>query len=1295
MIDRILEFSVRNRLPVIAVAVALAAGCVLAVYHTPVDAIPDLSENQVIVFTEWAGHSPHEVEDQVTYPLSLSLQGLSGVRVVRSSSDVNFSMISVIFEDGVDLTAARQELAERLAAAGGSLPAGVTPQLAPDALATGQIYWYTVEGAGQDPGRLRAIQDWYVRPQLQSVPGVAEVATVGGYPTEYQVEVDPYRLRAHRVSLADVLEAVARSNGAVGGHVVEKGNAEYLVRGAGLLGHGPDGRFDRQRALRDLEQAAFPRRGGTPLCVGDVATVTLGAGFRRGVLEKDGAEATGGVVLMRRGENPLEVTRRIKHKIGELAPGLPDGVRIVPFYDRTPLIEGAVGTVTRTLVEAMITAAVCVLLVLLHFRTSFIIALVLPLAAATPFGVLWVLRRLGVVDVPTNIMSLAGIAISIGVLVDSSVVLAENAMHHLKRHFGDRPVRGDVRGIVLAASREVGRPLFFSVVIMLLSFLPVFAWGGMEGKMFRPLAFTKSFALLAAALLTITLVPALCTIFIRGRLRSEQDSWLVRSVTDVYRPVLGYLLARPGALVWFLGATCVVGLAPLGSRWIFLTVLFLALVGSGLTVQGWPARVGAMASLVLIALVAGQLIQPLGREFMTPLDEGMVMDMPITVPRASVTQSGDDLKARDMVLCTFPEVEMVVGKAGRAETPSDPAPLDMIETMVNFRPREFWPRRKLRHTEAERQAEVVYLALLERGLIEAPGDEAARGALVEEAVQAAMPTFDAQMRGYAAGRNRELEREIGPQGHESLTPHHERLWREHVAAVDGELLRRGAAVYTRLILEELLLRAPTANTQALAAVRDRRALRAQPPEAGAAHAAGHHHHGASTDTPPPAYRISPALEVLHRDLTHDFEGRIALVRMGREELAGFGGELDRAVQMPGWTNVWTMPIQNRVDMLATGVNTAVGVRVLGGKLEDVVQTSEAIAAVLRRVRGAADVVADPVRGKGYLEIVPDRERVRRFGLSAGDINDVVETALGGKVATMTVEGRERHPVRVRCARAWREDEETVKNLPVAAAGAGWPSGRLLALSEVADVRVAEGPATIKSENCLLRNYVRLNVRDRDLADFVEEARQTVARAVALPSGVYVEWTGQFEHEVRARKTLMFILPLVVALIGLVLYLTYRDLADVALILLAVPGAVAGGMLLQWWFGYKFSVTVWVGYIACFGMATSTGIVMLVYLRQAVAKAGGLGALTPEQLRQAVLDGAVQRLRPKLLTEGTTILGLAPVLWATGVGAEVIKPMAVPVLGGLLIADEVIDLFLPVLFYRVRRRRWERLQSTRA
>jgi Cu(I)/Ag(I) efflux system membrane protein CusA/SilA len=1398
MIERIIAWSIRNRFLVIVGWAGLAVLGVYALFRTPVDAIPDLSENQVVVFTEWQGHAPLEIEDQITYPLSLALEGVAGVRTVRSSSDFGFSMINVIFEDDVDFQAARRALSERLAQANVGLPAGVTPRLAADALATGQIFWYTVEGSGQDLGRLRSIQDWYVKPQLSSVAGVAEVASVGGYATEYQIELDPRQLQAHGLTVVDVLNAAEHSNATIGGHLIHKGNAEFVVRSHGWLGaSGPEGNeTDPRQVIRDLEKVVLRTRDGAMVRLGELAAISLGPQTRRGILEKDGSEVTGGVILMRYGENPLEVTRRIKQKITELQPGLPPGVRVVPFYDRTPLIEGAIRAVTGTLLEAMITATICVLIVLLHVRTSLVISLTLPLAVLASFTIMWMLRGLGFADIQTNIMSLAGIVISIGVLVDASIVMAENAMHALKEAFGDRKVVGDVRAVVLPACQAVGRPIFFSVVIMLLSFLPVFAMGGAEGKMFRPLAFTKSFALLAVAVLAITLVPALCTIFIRGRLRREEESWVVRTLIDVYRPVLNYLLDRPAPLAWFLGILFLIGLAPLGIPSVLLGTLAVALVVNLLLIQSRLMRVLAGISLIVTALVAQDLITPLGREFMTPLDEGMVMDMPITVPRASIVQSGDDLKARDMVFCRFPEVDMVVGKAGRADTPSDPAPLDMIETMINFRPPQYWPRRKLREADARAQAAAVFDSLVARGAISPPADRAACAGLVEASVLAQLPVYDSLMREYAYQRNREFSRALGirlvhstveqmlrmlkEQGtlardysdgdialivsglepklaerlaasvepedivelarqarpklqasgliaaqadvfvsqpglakralenlHTALGGTREtfftrlqrlvqgesrQLWLAHVEQLDRDIVPRAAATWTRLLLEDYLDRSQILDPALATAQRETKKFR-QGAEKESARPHVHHagaDHGAAMGTSGNLPDPHPALNRLQDELAGPFAKRLLLWKKDREDLAGFGGELDRVMQMPGWTNVWTMPIQNRVDMLATGVNTAVGVRVLGKKLDDVVTASEAIAKTLKDLQGAADVVADPVRGKGYIQIDIDRETATRRGLNVGDVNRVVETALQGCVVTTTIEGRERRPVRVRYARKWRDSEESIRKMIVQPPPE--PGAAPTLLEDIASIRAREGPASIKSENGFLRNYVRLNVRNRDTSEFVEEARRLVDERVALPPGVHVEWTGQFEHELRARQTLALVVPLVIVLIGLILYWTYHDLADALLMLLAVPGSIAGGVLFQWLFGYKFSMSVWIGYIACFGMATSTGIIMLVYLREALAKAGGLEKLNLDQLRQAVLNGAVHRLRPKILTEGTVVLGLAPMLWASGVGAEIIRPMAAPVLGGILIADEVIDLLLPVLFYWVRRRRWRKMHG---
>lgn len=1470
MIERLIEWSIRHRVAMIVAACVLAVCGAMAVGRTPMDAIPDLSENQVLVFADWPGHNPREMDEQVTSPLSRHLQGIEGVRVVRGASEAGFSLLHLIFDDGVRFEIARSRVQERLTLLGDTLPSGVTPRLSPDAVPTGQIFWYTLEAQGFDLGRLRDIQDWYLRPQLSSVPGVAEVASVGGHVREFHIELDLAKLQERGLSPRDVCDAVEHSQAILGGNVIHKGNAEFLVHapaGFGATAASSD-EVERQ-TLRDLESVLVPLRntdrrsggvsppirengastdttggltpparqadrGAISLRLRDIARVTMGPKPRRGVFEKDGSEVVGGVIAMRYGHNPLEVTRAIRRKLTELRSGLPAGVHVMPCYDRTPLIEGAIATVTGTLLEAMLGATLCVLLVLRHLRSSFIIAITLPLAALASFVVMAVLRMLGVVDIQTNIMSLAGIAISIGVLVDSSIVMAENAMTHLHREFGDKPVTGDVRVTIYAACRTVGRPIFFSVLIMLISFLPVFALGGIDGKLFRPLAFTKTFALIAVALLSVTLVPALCTLFLRGRIRAETESWLVRGVMEVYRPVLNYLLDHPAVMAWIISATLIVGVTPVGHDGLSRAVLFAALVAVGWTAFSHQpearAKVhdkfalarasGWCGSLVVIALIAQQTMKPLGIDLRVPLDEGMVMDMPITVPRISVTQSGDDLKARDMLLCRFPEVDMVVGKAGRAETPFDPAPLDMIETMVDFRPVEFWPKRKLRRTDAERQGRAVLDALVAAKLLVVPPSGGSSTANTPdrlkaelrtefvESIAAAQSRCELGLREFAYLRNQEfqtrfsreliqsalarlaeqwhaegrLTRELQPGDvawmQESLAPHlgthlvmsleeddlralaehalaqlsegdllvantrsrttswanwmrtagrellgreaptefawlrsallrvQRAAWANHTESLNRELFDRGMRSFTQLVAEELLTRSdevdPRVETwldQILAA----RQPLVVPPSGGEekrdentdrlkAELQADHHHTGRKLPPLPVIDPVPELEAVIAEQTQRFARWAFLWPSDRDELAGFGGEMDRTLQMPGWTNVWTRPIQNRVDMLATGINTEIGVRVLGRSLDEVVAASEDIAAVLREVPGAADVIADPVRGKGYLEIVPNRERLAELGVDPRDVWHVIETSLGGKQVATVLSGRGRHDVRVRATRDAARDELAVKQLPVPRRLEG-RADSFATLGDVADVRIAEGPATIKSENGLLRNYVRLNVRGRGTFEFLAEAKRAVAENIELPEGTFVEWTGQFEHSEQTARTLRIITPVVIGLILLILWLTYRDWADTCLMLLAVPGAIAGGVFFQWLFGYRWSVPVAVGYLACFGMATSTGIIMLVYLREALEKRGPFSSLTEGDLRAAVLDGAVHRLRPKLLTEGTTILGLAPMLWATGVGAEVIRPMAAPVLGGILIADEVIDLLIPVLFYWVRRSRWQTAQRS--
>ncbi|MGC1272234.1 MAG: efflux RND transporter permease subunit [Planctomycetaceae bacterium] len=1372
MIEKVIEYSVRNPLIVILLALGVAGWGVYAVLNTPVDAIPDLSENQVIVFADWPGRSPREVEDQVTYPLSVNLQGLAGVKAIRATSEFGFSMVNIIFEDDTDFYFARQRVLERLSIAGTFLPAGVNPYLAPDANALGQIFWYTVEGEGHDLGRLRAIQDWFVRYQLYSVPGVAEVASVGGMPIEYQIDIDPNKLRAYGVTLGELYTAVDKSNSAVGGRVLQKGRAEYLIRSVGWI-----------ESTEDIENVVVKAVDGVPVTVGQVAAVQLGPSQRRGVLEKNGSEAVGGVVLMRYGENPLEVTERVKEKIAELQPGLPDGVRIIPFYDRSRLIHGAIDTVRDAVTEEILVASAIILLVLWHVRSALIVCLTLPMAVLTAF----ILMRL--FEIPSNVMSLSGIAISIGVLVDAAIVMVDNAMHRLHGEFGQRKVTGDTTDLVLPALTSVGRPIFFSLLIMIVSFIPVFALGGMEGRMFHPLAFTKTFALVGVSVLAVTLVPALIPKLIRGRVRGEEESWLVRRVVEIYRPTLWFLLDHPWPIVWLTAVIFILGSIPTGMAWLPPIVIALTL---GWTL--WTARrdrsrghriAGSLSVVVLlvIALVADQHMTRLGREFMPPLDEGTLLDMPVTVPRAGITQVTNDLKARDALLRSFPEVEGVVGKAGRAETPTDPAPLDMVETILNLRPREHWPKRDLKYDDALAQSTTVLAMFVGKGWIEA--DDEQRNGLLNDATMFAVEEFDETLRTAARTEMLAFESRLAP----ALT--HAAV-KETIRLLDesGKLARRPNDEETLAIAEGLapefgaaLVESPGVATVTELAERISRelaAIGAVEPSTDllvwrpgplrqawreAVETLGGDRTTFSTllldaveeehderwrafvdalnwrlfDQAVPLYtqlaamqlrkaaveqslwkgpdderELYAAMELLEEPFADD----LLLWRRSQDDLLK---ELDSTVQVPGWGNIWTQPIINRVDMLATGVRTEIGVKVFGDDLEEIQQVANQIAAVLEKVPGAADVFPDQIIGEGYVEIDIEREKAARYGINVGDIQDVIETALGGKVITTTVEGRERFPVRIRYARDFRVDEESVKNLLVAAAAgtnreaagtnreaAGRPEGEPVAgestlpepdaptqvpLSTVADVRVVEGPSMIRSENGLLRAYVQLNVRDRDAVGFVEEARRAVAEQVDLPAGMYVEWSGQFEHQVRAKRTLTVIVPVVVLAIFVLLYVTYHDLSDtLSVLLLAVPGAVAGGVLFQYLMGFNFSVAVWVGFIACFGLATENGLVMLVYLREAVENKGGLAAMTLADIRQAVMDGAVHRTRPKLLTEVTTVVGLAPMLWASGTGAELMAPMAAPVLGGMLVSDEVIDLLLPVLFYGTRKRRWAKLHG---
>jgi Cu(I)/Ag(I) efflux system membrane protein CusA/SilA len=1029
MIDWLIRTSIRYRALVLILYAGIAGWGYWAMLRAPIDAIPDLSENQVIVFADWPGRSPQEVEDQITYPLTVTLQGLAGIRVVRSQSGSGFTMINAIFDDDTDLYFARSRVLEKLQLAQAQMPRGVVPQLGPDATGVGQVYWYTVEGRGHDLGELRALQDWFIRYQLNSVPGVAEVATVGGFVRQYQIDVDPARLRAFDVSVGDVREAIERSNTNVGGKVVESGGQEYAIRGLGLI-----------QSIADIESLMVAERNGRPVYVKNVATVGIGPDFRRGALDKNGVAAVGGVVIIRHGENTQAVIARVKEKIAGLKVGLPDGVDIVPFYDRTDLIVRAVDTLKDALIEEILLVTLAHIVFLWHFRSILIVTLPLPLAILISF------LFMHYTGISSNIMSLGGIAIAIGVLVDAGIVVTENAMRHAERtpHYERNIVQ-----LVLESARVVGRPIFFSMTIIVLAFVPVFALTGQEGKLFHPLAYTKTFAMVGATLLAVTLVPVLCTYLIRGRIHAEQDNVVMGGLIALYRPVLAFAMRH---------------------------------------------RLLTLSAAAVLFASSAWLVSQLGTRFMPPLEEGSILFMPVTDASISLTEAKEILRRQDEILARFPEVDSVVGKVGRAETPTDPAPINMVETIINLKPPAEWR----------------------------PG------------------------------------------------------------------------------------------------------------------------------------------------LTKD----------------GLINEMNDALEVPGVTNIWTQPIINRIDMLSTGIRTEVGIKIFGADLKTLETLSGEVAEVVRRVPGARDVYPEQITGAPYLEIEPRPADIARYGVRVGDLQDVIETSLGGMNLTTTIEGRQRFPVRVRYARDLRDTPEAIGRLLVSGMG-----GVQVPLSQLADIRVVEGAAMISSENGLLRGLVLLNVRGRDVGSFIEEARQQVAEKVRMPAGYYVEWGGQYENQIRAKQRLQLVVPVALAVIFLLLYLTYHSAKEAAHVLLAVPFALSGGAVLVWLLEYELTVAVWVGFIALFGTAVETGVVMVVYLEEAVAnKRARLGGrLTLGALHEAVMEGALLRLRPKVMTVSTIVAGLLPIMWSTRTGAEVMKPLATPVLGGMVSSLVHVLIVTPVIFSWLRER----------
>lgn len=1039
MINWLIDWSIRNRVIVIAIYIAIAAAGYWAVLRTPIDAIPDLSDNQVIVFTDWAGRSPKEVEDQITYPLVTNLQGLPGVRTVRASSAFSFSMVNVIFEDDVELYWARTRILERLNLVQRQLPEGVTPTLGPDASGLGQVFWYTLESDKMSLRDLRTLQDWFVRYQLSSTPGIAEVASVGGYVQQYQIDVDPNKLRAYSLPLSGVLEAVERSNNNVGGNVVEQAGEWAVVRGIGLI-----------ESVADVENIVIGSSNGTPIYVKNVSEVKLGNAFRTGSLDKNGKEAVGGVVIMRYGVSALESIEAVKKKIEEIKPGLPEGVSIVPFYDRTELINRTADTLKYALIEEFILVTLVNLLFLAHFRSIFIVTIPLPLAALVSFLFMYFW------GVTSNIMSLAGIAIAVSDLVDSGIVVTENAYRALEKEGGSTSDRSRVWEIIREATKTIGRPIFSSTAIIIVAFIPVLALTGQEGKLFQPLALTKTFAMIAAAFMAVTLVPVLCGFLLKGKLRPEEANPIMRFLRSVYKPLLEKALRNRLTTVVMAG------------------VFF----------------VGAM-------LVATQI----GSEFMPPLNEGDLMYMPVTDPGISLDEATRVMSKQNEIIQRFPEVAWAVGKAGRAETSTDPAPINMNETVIHLKPESEW--------------------------------------------------------------------------------------------------RAG---------------------------------------------------------------------------------------MTREKLVA---EMDAALRIPGVTNIWTQPIINRIEMLATGIRSQVGIKIYGDDLEKLENTSREIAEVVRRVPGAADVYPEQIGGAPYVDIDVDRQAAARYGIDVGTIQDVIEKGVGEANLTVTIEGRNRFPVRVRYSPEFRGTPDAIGRIPVTTA-----AGAAIPLSQLASVRTVDGPAMIQSENGLLRGTVLLSVRGRDIGSFVDEADAAIKDQIRLPSGYYFAWSGQYENQQRARARLMIVVPIVILIIFATLYLTYNSFIEAAHVLLAVPFALTGGFYLIWLLQYNFSVAVWVGFIALFGAAVQTTIVMVVYLEEALKrKQEELGNLNRETLLEAVTEGALLRLRPKVMTVTTIIAGLLPIMWSTGAGSEVMRPLAAPVFGGMLSSLVHVLIVTPVIFYWIRL--WELKREARS
>lgn len=1202
-IQRVIAWCLDNRFMVLIVATLVAAAGVWATATIPVDAIPDLSDVQVIVYTPWQGRDPQTIEDQITYPLSTTMLSVPGVEDVRGYSFFGFSFVYIIFEDGTDIYWARSRVLEYLNQVQDQLPEGITPTLGPDATALGWVYIYTLEDTENryTLGELRALQDWYVRYQLTAVEGVAEVASLGGAVRQYQVTVDPRRLLLYQIPLETVIASIRDSNNDVGGRVVEISETEHMVRGRGYI-----------EDIQDLEEVVLTAtEDGTPVLLRDVANVQIGPDIKRGVAEKDGeGEVVAGIVVMRFGENALATIEAVKDKIRQIESGLPEGVVIRTAHDRSGLIRRAIDTLRHTLMEELaITAVVCAIF-LFHIRSGLVAAAVLPLGILVAFIVM------KFAGINANIMSLSGIAVAFGAMVDSSIVMVENLHKHKERAGPD----ADHWQMVRRAAQEVGPGLFIALLAVTIAFLPVFTLQGQSGRLFKPLAYTKTFAMAASAFISVTVIPIMMGYFVRGRILPEARNPLNRFMVRAYMPFVRFALRHK-----LISMTIAVGLLAL--TWVPWTKI--------------------------------------GSEFMPPLREGDILYMPTTLPGLSVTEARRTLQIQDQLLKQFPEVTVVLGKIGRSTTPTDPAPLNMVETHASLRPEEDWPHRLI---------EKGYLKGLALRMLE---ELRAGGFLTGSAEAPAPETIAEQAEGMSRWElNRQTRVELMqalrqglPRLKEGLEEHRERIIARGEAPPprfdEQELQERWAADLLRRRMEEIRPRLPG------------RIVRQLPEDLVEVLAS---QGGLEAD------RREAALAYL----TERWEGRIPaaevpLVPTTFDELTKY--EMQRVISIPGMPNWWLQPIETRIGMLTTGMRGLLGLKLYGTDLGRLAELGVQLEEILKEVPGTLSVVAERAMGGHYLDIEVDRAACARYGLKVGDVQRIIETAVGGMNIATTVEGRYRFPINVRYPRELRDDPEKLRRILVAT-----PKGTQIPLGQVAEITIEDGPPMIKSEDGLLLVNIPVDIEaDIDIGTYVARAQAAIDRAIArgyldLPPGYYTEWSGQYEFMREVREKLKVIMPVTLAIIFLLIYFEMRNVGETLITMATLPFVLIGGVWGLYLLDYNWSVAVAIGFIVLLGVAAETGIIMHVYLDLAYKKhrAEKGRDLTKDELHAAVIEGAVLRVRPKVMTVMADLVSLSPILWATGVGSEAMKRIAIPVIGGLITSTIHTLVLIPVYYTLYKR-----------